>query len=120
MGLYVYSNPNDPTEYVEVVQGMNDVHEYVDNGVKWVREYSVPMAAVDTKFDCMSSRDFALKTRSKKDRLGDLWDRSKELSEKRAKTMGRDEVKEQYKKDWSSKRLGRKFPKFLENKIEKR
>ena len=116
MALYAYSNPDNPDEYVEIVQGMNEPHVYVKDGVSWVREFYSPNAAIDTQIDPLSPKDFTNKTANKKGRLGDMFDRSKEMSIKREKIMGRDEVKEQYKKNWSAKRAGRAYPKFLEGK----
>ena len=40
-----------------------------------------------------------------------MWDRSKELSEKRKEKEGRDPVQQQYFKDYSKKRKGVKHPK---------
>lgn len=116
MPTYIYSNPENENDFIEVVQGINDVHEYRKDGVLWQREYTIPNASIDTKIDPLNPKEFVAKTASKKGRLGDMFDRSKEMSIKREKIMGRDEVKEQYKKDWSAKRAGRAYPKFLEGK----
>jgi hypothetical protein len=44
--------------------------------------------------------------------MGDLWDRSQELSDKRKKLYsGEDPVKKKYYKDWSKKRKGKVHPK---------
>jgi hypothetical protein len=42
--------------------------------------------------------------------MGDLWDRSAELSAKRKDKMGKDPVKEKYFENWSKKRKGKKHP----------
>ena len=38
--------------------------------------------------------------------VGDMWDLSKDMSEKRAKKAGKDPVKEKYFKDYEKKRKG--------------
>jgi hypothetical protein len=54
--------------------------------------------------------DFAEYTKNHRGTIGDLWDRSAELSEKRSKIYGKDPVKDKYFKDWSKKRKGKKHP----------
>jgi hypothetical protein len=58
-----------------------------------------------------SEQDFVRVTSSQRGNVGDLFDRSKELSEKRQKIYGKDPVKNKYFKDWSKKRGGKKHPK---------
>lgn len=103
--LYVYQHP-DTGEIVEVSQGMNDEHVYVVDGVKWNRIFTVPNASIDTKIDPFSSKDFAQKT-LKKGTMGDLFDRSRELSEKRKDKEGYDPVEkkqaEKYNKEFNLK-----------------
>lgn len=83
MPIYTFENPNSG-EIVEVMQAMNDKHIYIDeSGLKYRRLYSSPNMAIDSQFDAFSSKDFAEKTRSKKGTIGDLINKSKELSEKR-------------------------------------
>lgn len=110
MPIYIYRNKNTD-EYVEIFQGMNDKHEYFgENGDEdcWVREYTIPNASIDTAVDPFSENQFIDKTKGKKGTLGDLWDASKELSEKREKIIGKDPVKEEYFKNYSKERGGRK------------
>jgi hypothetical protein len=111
MPLYIYQNPKTQ-EVKEIVQSIHDKHEYFENGIKWNRIFTVPQVGIDSKLDANSTeKDFAEKTKNKKDKVGDLWDRSRELSEKREKLYGKDPVKEKYFKDWSKKRKGKKHPK---------
>ena len=110
MGLYIYSNPSNPDEIVEIVQSIHDKHEFIKNGIKWDRNYTVPTAAVDSKIDPMNSRDFADKTGKKRGTVGDLWNASAEASEKREKIMGRDEVKISYEKKEKARRKGKTLP----------
>ena len=89
--IYIYSHP-DSGETIEVNQGMNDVHEYVDDqGVKWNRVFTVPNSGIDTKIDPFSSTAFLDKTRNK-GTMGDLIDRSKDLSAQRKDKLGYDPV----------------------------
>lgn len=111
MPLYIYQNPKTQ-EVKEIVQSVHDKHEYSENGIKWNRVFTVPQVGIDSKLDASSTeKDFVEKTKNKKGKVGDLWDRSRELSEKREKLYGKDPVKEKYFKDWSSKRKGKKHPK---------
>jgi len=83
MPIYTFENPNSG-KIVEVFQAMNDKHIYIDeSGLEYRRLYSSPNMAIDSQFDAFSSKDFAEKTRSKKGTIGDLINKSKELSEKR-------------------------------------
>tara|TARA_A100001037_G_C14999453_1_gene566302 strand:- start:354 stop:701 length:348 start_codon:yes stop_codon:yes gene_type:complete len=111
MPTYVFEHP-ESGETIEVVQKIKEPHVYVDeDGLEWNRVFTVPNANIDTEIDPFSSREFAEKTKNKSQNLGDLWDRSKELSEKREKTLGHDPVKKKYFKDYSKKRKGMKHPK---------
>jgi hypothetical protein len=83
MPIYTFENP-ETGETVDVIQKMNDKHEYFDkNGIKYKRVYYSPNMSIDSQIDAFSSKDFAEKTRNKKGTIGDLLDKSKELSEKR-------------------------------------
>jgi len=111
MPIYIYENPNTK-KIKEIVQSVNDKHEYYEDGLKWNRIFTVPQVGVDTTLDAFSNeKDFVEKTKNKKDSVGALWDRSRELSEKREKIYGKDPVKQKYFKDWSKKRKGKKHPK---------
>jgi hypothetical protein len=88
--IYIYEHPFEGRQ-VEVSQGMNEVHEYFEDGVKWNRVFTVPNATVDAKIDPFSSKAFLEKT-NKKGSMGDLIDRSKEMSEKRKEKAGYDPI----------------------------
>lgn len=111
MPQYVYKHPKRE-KYVEVVQGINEPHEYFDkNGTKWERVFTVPNIGIDTKVDAFSQAEFVEKTRGKKGTLGDLIDRSGELSEKRAaKNGGVDPVKEKFFREYAQKRKNKLHP----------
>jgi len=119
MPYYDFSHP-ETGEVTEVFQSMLDKHEYIDeNGVKWNRVFTVPNAGVDTiNLDPFSSKDFLKKT-SKEGSVGDLMDRSKEMSEKRKQKEGFDPIQKKYFKDYSEKRRGRCHPEELKIKINK-
>lgn len=99
MPIYQFQNPDNPDEIIEVHQGMNDKHEYKDEaGVEWKRVWSLPQVANDTKIDPFSARQFIEKT-SNGGTVGELLDRSAEMSEQRAaKSGGVDKIKQDAEK----------------------
>lgn len=109
MPIYVYEHPKSGKQ-VEVVQGIDDEHSYTDKkGLKWNRVFTPPNVLIDSKIDPFSESDFLEKTKSKKGSIGDLMDRSAELSDKRAqKAGGVDPIKERFFKEYSKKRRGKK------------
>lgn len=122
MPLYIFYN-TETEEYREVLQSMNDKHEYFgESGDEfcWRRVFTVPQASIDSKIDPFSTKDFVSKTGNKKGTYGDLLDKSAELSRKRSEMAGgSDPVKEQYFKKYSEARRGAKHPdqmKSLETK----
>ena len=115
MPIYMYKNPKTG-EVKDVLQGMNEVHEYSENGEEWDRVWSSPQIGMDTKVDPFSSKQFVNKT-NKQGTYGDLMDRSAELSEKRAeKNGGVDPVKKKYFDDYANKRGGKRHPEENKNK----
>lgn len=110
MPIYIYQHPITD-EIIEVVQAMNDKHEYIDDqGLRWQRIFVKPHAQVDAKIDPHNAKDFVEKTKHKKGTVGDLFDQSQELSEKRQQIFGADPVKEKYFDEWSKKRQGKIHP----------
>lgn len=90
---------------------MNDVHEYFDeNNVKWNRVFTVPKVNIDTKLDPFSAQDFVRKTANHKGTLGDLFDMSRDMAEKRKDKDGIDVIKEKeikkYKQETGLKHVG--------------
>ena len=112
--IYLYQHP-ETGEIKEVIQGMNDVHEYEEDGVKWKRIFTVPQTSIDRKVDPFSKNAFIDKTKGDTT-MGDLWDRSRELSDKRAQESGEgvDPVKKKYIRDYKKKRGGKEHPNFQE------
>ena len=78
---------------------------------QWKRVWSVPGASVDTVIDPHSAADFVKVTNKKGGTMGELWERSAELSAKRAdKEGGIDPVKQGYYDRFAAKRRGKKHP----------
>jgi len=120
MPIYLYEHPKTG-EVREVIQLMNSDHSYseVKNGkqVEWKRVFTSPRAAIDTRIDEFSSTEYVEKTRNKQGTVGDLFDQSKELSQKREQRAGRDKIKQKYYDDYAKKRGGRRS---LEEKRDNR
>lgn len=121
MPLYIFSHPKTG-EMREVFFHMNDEKLYQDeDGVNWRREYGSPQLNTNGTVDPWSSKSFVSKTGSTNGTIGDLLDRSSDLSKERASQNGGvDPVKEKYYKDYSRRRNGAlhedKKPKSFENK----
>ena len=103
MPNYLFKNPKTG-QIVEVFQKAADEHVHSEKGVVFERVWTVPQASFDTQIDPFSSQAFVEKTSNGKQKLGDLWDRSAEMSEKRKSKMGRDPIKEKWKKDYKADR----------------
>lgn len=112
--IYLFKNPNTE-EVIEIEQNMNDPHKFIDNnGLEWDRIFTIPHAFITEKVDPYSANQFMNKTQSNGQKLGDLYERSKELSEIRAeKNGGVDPLKLKSEEAYSAKRKGRKIPKKL-------
>ena len=115
MPTYFYRDPRNNT-VIQITQSVNDVHEYYDNDVKFERIFTVPHAAVDTKIDPMSQRDFVEKTGKKTGTIDDLWSQSRELSEQRERIFGEDKIKKKARNHAKKVRRGGMLPEeFKEN-----
>lgn len=113
MPLYTFINPHTEEE-IDVVQKMTEPHVYVDeNGLEWKRKWTLPNAQIDADIDPFDSEAFTKKTSSQKGTMGDLWDQSKEMSQKRKDKLGYDPVKKKYLDDYSKKRKGKRLPKHM-------
>ena len=112
MPEYVYEHP-ETGETVSVIQGINEDHVYESDGVSYNRVFLAPNARIDSlsTINADSSQDFVNKTKSKNMSLGELWDTSAELSQKRESKQGEDKVKSKYFDDHSDKRRGLKHMK---------
>lgn len=85
-----YDFINDKTgEIKELVFTMAEEKIYIDEtGYQWRRLFSVPTAGMDTKLDVWDANSFTKKTGNMKGNLGNLFDMSREASEKRAQEAG--------------------------------
>ena len=110
MGLYIFQHPQTK-EIKEVFQHMKEDHIFEQDGVRWDRIFTIPQTSIDTVIDPFSCQEFKDKTKSKKNlTLGQAWDISQELSEKREKKAGKDPIKEKVINDYSKKTHGKKHP----------
>jgi len=114
MPVYLYQHPNTE-EIIEVTQKISDNHSYTDDkGVEWNRVFTVPHASIPmmNRIDANSEQDFLRRTESTGGTMGDLFDLSQELSEKRKSERGDsvDPVKQKFYKNYSKKRNGMKHP----------
>jgi hypothetical protein len=118
MPIYLYQHP-ETEKITEIYQSMVEEHVYIDSdGVKWNRIFTKPQASIDTQIDPNSSRDFVEKTRNKKGTIGEMWDKSAELSEKRARMAGHDPVKEKAQESYT-KRTGKEHPSIKQDRMKK-
>ncbi len=111
MPVYLFQNP-ETGETVEVIQGMKEKHTFVDDqGVEWKRVFTSPNTAVSDNLigADTTEAEFVRKTSEKNYTLGDMWDLSARLSEKRAKANGQDPIKEKEKKKYE-KHTGKRHP----------
>lgn len=103
MPQYIFYNPVTD-KYIEIFMGMNSEHIYIDkDGQKWDRVWCIPQTADKLNINPFSQKDFINKT-NKRGKLDDIWNRSKELSEKRKDKEGFDPIKEKYIKNWEKLR----------------
>ena len=108
MPVYQFSHPEHPV-IIDVVQSMKEPHVYIDDeGLEWRRVWSAPQASFDTRIDPHNKKKYMNKDHGKRT-LGEMWDESTELSQKRAdKNGGVDPVKEKYEAEYTDKRQGKK------------
>ena len=93
MPIYEYQHPKTK-KVIEVIQGMNDKHIFVDHqGTEWCRVWNTPNAAIDSNVDPFSKNDFMKATAKKGMTAGDMMDLSKQLRKKREKSRGLDPIK---------------------------
>lgn len=119
MPYYTYSSPQTG-KTKDIFQGMNDVHEYFDEeeGIMWERVFTVPQASIDTQIDPFNQNQFIDKTGNNKGKMGDVYDRSAEMSAKRAaKAGGVDPLKAKYYEEYSKKRKGKPHPTQIKEKM---
>jgi hypothetical protein len=114
MPLYSFIHP-DTEEEIEVIQKMAEPHVYIDEqGVEWKRKWTLPNAQIDAQIDPFDKKAFSRKLDHKQGTLGEIFDQSRELSEKRKNKLGYDPVKKKNLEEYSKKRMGRKPPTMME------
>jgi len=115
MPIYIYQHPKSE-KYIEVLQGMNEEHVYFDeDGLEWKRIFTTPNMAIDLETDPFSQNQFLEKTQNA-GTMGELWDRSSEMSHKRAeKAGGVDPYRKDYFNKYSKERGGSKHLKDPNN-----
>ena len=119
MPTYLYQHPKTD-EVIEINQKISDQHEYTDEeGSRWNRVFTVPHASIPsmTRVEANSEEDFIKKTRGSGGTMGDLFDLSKELSDKRKSERGGgdDPVEQKFFKDYSNERKGMKHQNDVPN-----
>ena len=106
------SNPKVVTERFYHMDDAPSIGSLItdENGSQWRRLAVNPQASFDTQCDPHSAADF-VKATNKRGCVGDLWDRSKEMSLKRAdKEGGIDPVKQKFYDRYARKRKGKRHP----------
>jgi len=109
MPFYIFQHPKT-SEVKELFFSMNDDKKYVDDsGTEWKRVYSLPQLNTESSFDPWDQNGFVNKTAKMKGSVGDLMDKSAELSAKRAESNdGVDPLKKKYFDNYSKERKGAK------------
>ena len=109
MPEYLFENP-DTGEVISVIQGIDEKHTYSEKGKEFSRVFTIPTASIDSSIDPFSSQHVSEKTKNMKGSMGDMWDYSKELSEKRKEITGsEDPVRKKAERNYSKKRKGMKY-----------
>ena len=109
MPEYLFENP-DTGEVISITQGIDEEHSYSEEGRLFNRVFTVPNASIDGDVDPFSAQQFTEKTKNMKGSMGDIWDYSSELSERRKKdNNGVDPVRKKAEKKYSKKRRGMKY-----------
>ncbi len=122
MPLYLFEHTTSG-EVHEVVYHMEEKKDYAGpNGKQvgqWRRVWTKPRMSVDTVVDPFSAKDF-VKATNKNAIVGDLWDRSKELSLKRAeKEGGTDPVRSKFFANYAKAHHGAKHPEHRREEVVK-
>ncbi|MBP01503.1 MAG: hypothetical protein CMM25_01640 [Rhodospirillaceae bacterium] len=110
MPLYIFKHP-EKEEYKEVMFSMDEEKLYQKDGKVWERVFSSPQLNTSSSIDPWDNSSFVNTTSNTKGNMGDLIDRSKEMSLKRAEqNNGVDPVKQKYFENYSKKRAGQLHP----------
>lgn len=108
MPLYTFESTDSQTQ--DIFYTMAEVPRLGDeieiDGVTWKRVFTKPNAAITTQGDPYSSKAFNAKLDGKKVTVGDMWDASREASEKRGGVSGEDPIKKTYYDNYAKERRG--------------
>jgi hypothetical protein len=119
MPMYIFENP-ETQETIEVFFHMNDDKKYFDDdGLEWKRVFITSELNTEGSIDPWDNASFVNSTANRKGTVGDLLDKSAELSHKRAESNGGvDPVKQKYYKKYSEDRGGVKHPSEMKKTFE--
>lgn len=118
MPQYIYQHPKTG-KTKEIFQSMNDLHVYEEDGIEWNRVFTVPQAAIDANADPFSVSQFDAKVANSKGTMGELYDRSAELSDKRAsKRDGVDPLKKAHYDAYAKKCNGKRHMNETKEKLK--
>lgn len=119
MPQYSYRHP-ETGEIKEIIQGMNENHAYFEDGVEWQRQFTVPQATINAKINPFSESQFSDKIAATKGTIGDVQDRSSEMSQRRAEQNGGvDPIRQKYFNDYAAKRKGKRHSLETKEKLSK-
>mgnify|MGYP006878247292 FL=1 len=109
MPMYIFQNP-ETEEETEVFFHMNDEKKYVDEkGLEWKRIFTSSQLNTEGSIDPWDNASFVNSTANMKGSIGDMMDKSAELSSMRAeKNDGVDPLKKKYFENYSKERGGTK------------
>lgn len=123
MPQYIYID-DETGERFEVIQTMNEKHCFYNpqNGNECRRIWTVPNASIDSlsNTDPFNINSHIEKTGKMKGTVGDLWDASKEMSQRREEKLGKeDPIKRKFFDNYEKKNKVKHFkdrPTKIENK----
>lgn len=107
---FVNNNGQKRDIFYKIAEAPSVGTEITLDGEKWKRVFTIPQANIAVTIDPYSKTDFIKKTMDKTETLGDIFDRSAELSAKRAEKEGVDTVKEKFYSDYEKKTKGVAHP----------
>src|SRR5579859_7070643 len=105
MPLYQFINEKTG-QIIDKVMSMNEDHKYIDEtGYEWTRIWTIPQSSIDTVWNPDNPNDFIEKSGKKVGTLGDIMDKSAELSEARKQQHGNeDPIKRKHWDDYRALR----------------
>lgn len=115
MPTYLFENETSG-EVKEVFLAASEIKNF-SPGDGWKRVYTVPHLSTDTRINPFSSGDFIQKTKNKKGTIGDILDKSRELSLARG-GENNDPVLKKYYKDYEKEKGVKHANQILSSKKE--